>query len=137
MSTRKAQHPWGTKWAGAKPSPPPLLPIPVGRRSALRLGIAKGHLVSAVAASYTANAPGGWVGCIGVVDELVVDGVGEEVRRAGGDRPRAAKRLQGRIADAASRSAASEILQGVFLPALTHQSVDVTPPALTVVSLRP
>ena len=48
--------------------------------------------------------------CIGRVDELVVDGVGEEVRRAWGDRPRAAKRLQGRIADAASRSAASREL---------------------------
>jgi hypothetical protein len=47
--------------AGAKPSPGPLLPIPVGRRSALRLGIAKGHLVSAVAASYTIY-PGGRVG---------------------------------------------------------------------------
>jgi len=70
--------------AGAKPSPGPLLPIPVGRCSVFRLGIALDCVVSAVAASYTANTPGGWVGCIGKVDELVVDGVGEEVKASWG-----------------------------------------------------
>ena len=123
--------------AGAKPSPGPLLPIPGRTLFSLPLGDRVG--LRRLRRRCVLHHIPGWAGggVCGVVDELVVDGVGEEVRRAGGDRPRAAKRLQGRIADATSRSAASEILQGVFLPALTHQSVDVTPPALTVVSLRP
>ena len=109
VSTRKAlgnKNTWKQMAAGwsqtqpAAPAPNPQSDIV----SVLRLGIALDCVVSAVAASYTANAPGGWVGCIGIVDELVVDGVGEEVRRAWGDRPRAAKCSQGHIADVASRS---------------------------------
>ena len=47
--------------AGAKPSPGPLLPIPVGRCSVFRLGIALDCVVSAVAASYTPiHRVGGW-----------------------------------------------------------------------------
>ena len=55
----------------------PAAPAPNPSRTSIRTicGVWMGRLVSAVAASYTANAPGGWVGCIGVVDELVVDGV--------------------------------------------------------------
>ena len=61
---------WGQTQPAA-PAPNPQSDIV----SVLRLGIALDCVVSAVAASYTANAPGGWVGCIRVDDELVVDGV--------------------------------------------------------------
>ena len=59
-------------------------------------------------------------GVCGVVDELVVDGVGEEVRRAWGDRPRAAKCSQGHIADVASRSLCCQRNTSGSIPTGSH-----------------
>ena len=80
MSTRKVQHPWqkvGEKDGGGWGQTQPGAPAPNPRSdvdAALRLGIAMGRLVSAVAASYTIY-PGGWVGVYGRdIDECIVDG---------------------------------------------------------------
>ena len=70
VSTRKVQHPWGKvgeKDGGGWGQTQPGAPAPNPRSdivSVLRLGIALDCVVSAVAASYTANTPGGWVGCM-------------------------------------------------------------------------
>jgi hypothetical protein len=61
--------------AGAKPSPGPLLPIPVGHCVGPTLGDHVGPRRLRRRCVLHANTPGGWVGCIGKVDELVVDGV--------------------------------------------------------------
>ena len=61
--------------AGAKPSPGPLLPIPGRTLCSLPLGDRVGLRRLRRRCVLRPNTPGGWVGCIGKVDELVVDGV--------------------------------------------------------------